>query len=179
MCVEKEFAEVEIIDREIVEEGSPWWGPWTTIGFTLALVAACLFTDVIATVVFVIPMVIDSPKVDPDELIVQLESSGLLLSVGTFLRAVCCVDSPAIRRLPNRHDFLHRHPAGRRPYPLRLALCAAGNAHSNQPPGHCRSGHQNICPRVRNQDPVTSLAKSRESSSSFFNSSSRSSGLPG
>jgi len=81
----------EFFEAEIVVEGSPYWGPWATIGFTLVLVFACLIVDTVVAVAFVVPAMIDNPEFDPAELTAQLESSGLLLSVISLLRVLCCM----------------------------------------------------------------------------------------
>ena len=81
----------QFLEAEIVPESSPYWGPWATIGFTLALVVACLVVDTIVTVAFVVPAMVGNPKLASGELTAQLQSSGLLLSVGTLARVVCCL----------------------------------------------------------------------------------------
>ncbi len=78
------------IEAEIVEEKPLYWGPWATIGFTLALFAACVLVDTIATAIAFVVLKIGNPKADAVDISLQLQASGLLLSAAAFYRAICC-----------------------------------------------------------------------------------------
>lgn len=111
-------SELELLEAEIVDEGSPRWGPWATIGFTLALVVACLVVDTLVTLAFIAPVMVDNPKFDATELTSRLKSDGLLLSVATMLRVVCCVALISLfivaRRRLSVREYLGLVPVGGR-----------------------------------------------------------------
>ncbi len=110
--------EPQFFEAEIVAEGLPRWGPWATIGLTLAFVVACLVVDTVVVTAFVVPAFIENPKLDVAELTRQLESSGLLLSVVTMLRVVCCATLIplfiVVRRRLSVRQYLGLVPVGGR-----------------------------------------------------------------
>ncbi|MBN2295709.1 MAG: hypothetical protein JXM70_24975 [Pirellulales bacterium] len=115
---EPEYLETEVIEARIVPEKSPYWGPWVTIGFTLALFGVCLVVDILVTIGFVVPALFEDPKLDVNELVGQLESSGLLLSLITILRTACCMILVPLfivaRRRLSVREYLGLVPVGRR-----------------------------------------------------------------
>jgi membrane protease YdiL (CAAX protease family) len=115
----------ELIEAETVNRRPPLWGPWATIGLTLALLLACTIVDVIVTVAFLAAALVKDPKLDMAEAGIRLASSGLLLSVDTIIRSAFCTIMIwifiATRRQLSVKQYLGLVPVGARKMALWLS----------------------------------------------------------
>jgi len=116
---------------EVVDEGSNYWGPWATVGLSLAVASLYL----IANTAVVVVMIIARGSLDAIDG-VALENNGLLLSIASIVSAPFAIGPILLfvylRRGASIRQYLALHPVAPRSLAFWLAatglLIVAGDA---------------------------------------------------
>jgi membrane protease YdiL (CAAX protease family) len=90
------MVEPEIIEpqEEIKRPVPQVWGPWSTVGFGLAILIVSLIVQVILSVIFLIPYFIEEFDIANGELFLtelpEMIDMGLLISISIIISAIVC-----------------------------------------------------------------------------------------